>query len=133
MANNYVFPGQMQPASYHVGNTNTQPMNTNPTQQLLQVIPISTREAVEQFPMAPNSTIVFMNYNARKLWIRSQHYNGLSYDIEDFNMLTNQDLQNFQAQAQNQVQVQQNQNGSADYVTREEFDKLKASFEELMK
>ena len=48
-------------------------------------------------------------------------------------MLTNQDLQNFQAQAQNQVQTQQNQNGSADYVTREEFDKLKASFEELMK
>ena len=133
MANNYVFPGQTQPASYPVGNTNTQPMNTNPTQQLLQVIPISTREAVEQFPMAPNSTIVFMNYNARKLWIRSQHYNGLSYDIEDFNMLTNQDLQNFQAQAQNQVQGQQNQNGSADYVTREEFDKLKASFEELMK
>lgn len=131
MANNYVFPGQTQPASYSVGNTNTQPMNTNPTQQLLQVIPISTREAVEQFPMAPSSTIVFMNYNARKLWIRSQHYNGLSYDIDEFNMLTNQDLQSFQAQVQNQTP--QNQNGSADYVTREEFDKLKASFEELMK
>lgn len=129
MANNYVFPGQTQPASYPVGSTNNQPMNTNTTQQLLQVIPISTREAVEQFPMAPSSTIVFMNYNARKLWIRSQHYNGLSYDIEEFTMLTNQDLQNFQAQAQ------QNQNSfdTTNFVTKEEFDKLKKSFEEFIK
>ena len=130
MANNYVFPGQ-QPVSYptnnNIGINNTQ--YVNPPSQLLQVVPISNREAVEQFPVAPSSTVVFMNYNNRKLWIKTEHMNGLSYDIEDFNMLSDQDLQNFQNQTQQQIQ----QNQNANFVTREEFDKLKASIDELLK
>lgn len=92
--------------------------------------------------------MVFINYNQKKLWIKTEHPNGLGYDFEDFNLLSNNDLAMYQQQVQNSMQ--QNQNGikpNVAYVTaddynalgialtdlRKEFDALKKQFDEFVK
>lgn len=113
---NYVFPGQA-PVSYPTGPVNqTYTTNQSP---YMQVIPMSTKEGAEQYPLAANTTAVFMNYNARKLWIKTEHPNGLSYDMEEFTMFNNQELQNFQTQIQQSVTNSTIQNGNG--ISKEEY------------
>lgn len=114
----------------------------------LSIMPSNSREFSEQYPLAPNATMVFINYNQKKLWIKTEHPNGLGYDFEDFNLLSNNDLAMYQQQVQNSMQ--QNQNGikpNVAYVTaddynalgnaltdlRKEFDVLKKQFDEFVK
>lgn len=104
--------------------------NNNPS---LSIMASNTREFAEQFPLAPNATMVFINYNQKKIWIKTMHANGLSYDFEDFNMLSNNDLVQYQQQVQNSMQQNQNGFDTTNFVTKEEFDKLKKSFEEFIK
>ena len=104
--------------------------NNNPS---LSIMASNTREFAEQYPLAPNTTMVFINYNQKKIWIKTMHANGLSYDFEDFNMLSNNDLAMYQQQVQNSMQQNQNGFDTTNFVTREEFDKLKKSFEEFIK
>ena len=104
--------------------------NNNPS---LSIMASNTREFAEQYPLAPNTTMVFINYNQKKIWIKTMHANGLSYDFEDFNMLSNNDLAMYQQQVQNSMQQNQNGFDTTNFVTKEEFDKLKKSFEEFIK
>ena len=100
--------------------------NTNPS---LSIMASNTREFAEQYPLAPNATMVFINYNQKKIWIKTMHTNGLSYDFEDFNMLSDNDLAQYQQQVQNSVQQIQNGN----FVQRVEFDNLMSQFQALQK
>lgn len=145
MANN--FGGAqygMNPGNNISGWNNTIPI-TSPS---LSIMPSNSREFSEQYPLAPNATMVFINYNQKKLWIKTEHPNGLGYDFEDFNLLSNNDLAMYQQQVQNSMQ--QNQNGikpNVAYVTaddynalgialtdlRKEFDSLKKQFDEFVK
>lgn len=119
--------------------------NNNPS---LSIMASNTREFAEQYPLAPNATMVFINYNQKKIWIKTMHANGLSYDFEDFNMFSDNDLAIYQQQVQNSMQ--QNQNGikpNVAYVTaddynalgtaltdlRKEFEALKKQFDEFVK
>lgn len=100
--------------------------NNNPS---LSIMASNTREFAEQYPLAPNATMVFINYNQKKIWIKTMHANGLSYDFEDFNMLSDNDLAQYQQQVQNSVQQIQNGN----FVQRSEFDTLMSQFQALQK
>lgn len=129
MANN--FGGAqygMNPGNNVSGWNNAIP-TTSPS---LSIMPSNSREFSEQYPLAPNATMVFINYNQKKLWIKTEHPNGLGYDFEDFNLLSNNDLAVYQ-QVQNSMQQNQNGFDTTNFVTREEFDKLKKSFEEFIK
>ena len=128
MANNN-FGGN--PFGGNPGMTNSfgpvQPMPiSNPS---LSIMASNTREFAEQYPLAPNATMVFINYNQKKIWIKTMHANGLSYDFEDFNMLSDNDLAQYQQQVQNSVQQIQNGN----FVQRVEFDNLMSQFQALQK
>lgn len=99
---------------------------TNPS---LSIMASNSREFSEQYPLAPNATMVFLNYNQKKMWIKTMHSNGLAYDFEDFNLLTDNDLIQYQQQVHNSVQ--QNQNGN--FVPRSEFENLVTQFNNLQK
>lgn len=100
--------------------------NNNPS---LSIMASNTREFAEQYPLAPNATMVFINYNQKKIWIKTMHANGLSYDFEDFNMLSDNDLAQYQQRVQNSVRQIQNEN----FVQRAEFDTLMSQFQALQK
>lgn len=93
----------------------------------------STREYVEAFSIPANTTAVFLNYSGRKMWIKTEHANGLSYDIEEFILFLPTELQQYVQQIQAQVQAQQPSQPTVDYVPRAEFEELKKQFEEFIK
>lgn len=94
----------------------------------LMIMPSNSRQFAEQYPVAPNVTMVFINYNQKKLWIKTMHSNSLAYDFEEFNLLNDNDIVTLQQQVANQSA--QNQNG---FVPRQEFESLTASVAALRK
>lgn len=100
------------------------PVNAPIGGQSLLIMPASSRQFAEQYPLAPNVTMVFINYNQRKLWIKTQSANGLGYGIEDFNLVSDEALQQY-LQPQEASQIQ---NG---FVTQQEFSALTTAVSEL--
>jgi hypothetical protein len=106
------------------------------TQQQLQPSNLKTfstnnRDYAENFPMSPGETAVFMNYNGRRLYIKTQNQNGLSYEMEEMIILKPEEFQQLQqAAVQNNIQQNQNGNHSGEIVTTE---MLKNQANELLK
>lgn len=134
----------MNPGAITNAGWNNIPM-TNPS---LSIMAANSRNFSEQYPLAPNATMVFLNYNQKKMWIKTMHSNGLAYDFEEFNLLTDSDLIQYQQQVQNSMQQNQNEiKPNVAYVTaddynalgialtdlRKEFDALKKQFDEFVK
>ena len=100
----------------------------------IPVYSMQTREGAEQYPLQPGSTAIFMNYNGRKFWMKTQHQNGLAYDFEELIFFTPNELQQYNQQIVQQAQQQPDvAQMPADYVSRKEFEELKRQFDELMK
>lgn len=119
---------------------NTFSNNTTPIPQPsgIQVIPASNRQVAEDYPLSAGTTGFFFNYNGRRVYIKTQNQNGLSYDMEELIILTQQEFQQMQQQllnAQNQRPEQQQNFGvnGASYVSKKEFDELAVAFDELKK
>lgn len=128
------FGGTMNP---YVGQNNQ--MNGRMQPNNIPVYPMQAKEGAEQYPIPNGTTALFMNYNGRKFWLKTQHQNGLSYDLQEMIFFTPEELVQFQNQIRSSAaqQAQQNQQEQAsapvDYVKREEFDALKKAFEEFIK
>lgn len=124
MANNYGFPTTNN--NWGIPQTQPQPQSN------VIVMNTTSREFAESYPMAPNSTIMFMNYNGRRLYIKTQHANGLSYDFEEMVMFTPMELQQYQNSMQHPQQIQ---NGNPDELSiiKDRISKLESQLEELMK
>lgn len=103
----------------------------------IQVIPASNRQVAEDYPLSAGTTGFFFNYNGRRIYIKTQNTNGLSYDMEELIMLTPQEFQQLQQAAltnQDQRHSQQtNGDNSASFVPVEKFDELAAKVESLQK
>ena len=103
----------------------------------IPVYNMATKEGAEQYPIPAGTTAMFMNYNARKLWMKTMHQNGLSYDFEDLTFFTNAELQQYTQQIQKQTLDSQTGSQSPvkteEFVSRREFDELKKQFEEFIK
>lgn len=129
---------------------NVQPMQPNN----LQVLSTNSREYAENYPVSPGHTIVFMNYNGRRLYIKTQNQNGLSYEMEEMVLLKPEEFQQIQqAAVQNNLQSQKqepndaqvkyvpmeqygkdfNTMGGAIVELRDRFEKLEKEFEEFIK
>ena len=103
------------------------PQNIQPND--IRVYSMNTREGAEQYPVPVGSTAIFMNYNGRKFWIKTQNTNGLSYDLQEMIFFTPEELQNYTEQIKATPQASQ----ATEYATKKEFDELKRQFEEFIK
>ena len=103
----------------------------------IQVIPASNRQIAEDYPLSAGTTGFFFNYNGRRIYIKTQNKNGLSYDMEELIILTQQEFQQMQQHllnVQHQRPLQQNPaENSALYVPIDKFNELAVKVENLQK
>ena len=136
---------------FNFGNNNN-PTTPIPQPSGIQVIPASNRQVADDYPLSAGTTGFFFNYNGRRIYIKTQNQNGLSYDMEELIILRPEEFQQLQQQAlTNQAQKPEQQknlgNNGASYVSKNEydmflqrynslaesFDDLKRRFEEFIK
>lgn len=149
--NNNMFGGFNVPSTGNMPNTTG--MFGMPTVQPnnLQVLSTTSREYAENYNVAPGHTIVFINYNGRRLYIKTQNQNGLSYEMEEMVLLKPEEFQQIQqAAVQNNLQPQKqeatekyvsfdqygkdfNSIGGAIIELKDRFEKLEKQFEEFIK
>ena len=149
--NNNMFGGFNIPSTGNIPNTTG--MFGMPTVQPnnLQVLSTTSREYAENYNVAPGHTIVFINYNGRRLYIKTQNQNGLSYEMEEMVLLKPEEFQQIQqAAVQNNLQPQKqeaaekyvsfdqygkdfNSIGGAIIELKDRFEKLEKQFEEFIK
>lgn len=149
--NNNMFGGFNIPSTGNMPNTTG--MFGMPTVQPnnLQVLSTTSREYAENYNVAPGHTIVFINYNGRRLYIKTQNQNGLSYEMEEMVLLKPEEFQQIQqAAVQNNLQPQKqeatekyvsfdqygkdfNSIGGAIIELKDRFEKLEKQFEEFIK
>lgn len=124
--------GSPQP-SYPTPQSMPQMPNYGPQQTsgMIPVYSVQSRENAESYPVPANSTALFMNYSGRKFWIKTEHSNGLSYDMEEMIFFTPSELQQYTQQLQSQTQTPPQNN--IEYVSKSEFEELKKQFEEFIK
>lgn len=151
--NNGPSTGNNMFGGFNNGTLNTGMFGTQTVQpNNLQVLSTTSREFAENYNVSPGHTIVFINYNGRRLYIKTQNQNGLSYEMEELIILRPEEFQQLQQQAlTNQAQRPEQQTHlakeGASYVPRNEynmflekynalaesFEDLKQRFEEFIK
>lgn len=113
--------------NYSVPNYNFTPyvQPTIPQQQVRQnssIVWVQGEDGAQNYPVAPNNTVLLMDSNSNKFYIKSSDMYGKPtvrvYTYEE------------QVKEQQKPTEQASQN---DFVSREEFDTLKKQFDELMK
>lgn len=110
-------------------NFNNQTTTPVPQPSGIQVIPASNRQVADDYPLSAGTTGFFFNYNGRRIYIKTQNQNGLSYDMEELIILRPEEFQQLQQQALNaQTQRPEQQtnlaNNGALYVSVEQFNEL---------
>lgn len=108
---------------------------TFPQPSGIQVIPASSRQIAEDYPLSAGTTGFFFNYNGRRVYIKTQNKNGLSYDMEELIILTPQEFQQMQqaalvAQTHSQQPIAVN---SASSVSVDDFNALVSKVDSLYK
>lgn len=102
----------------------------------IQVIPASNRQVAEDYPLSAGSTGFFFNYNGRRIYIKTQNQNGLSFNMEELIILTPEEFQQMQqqalnAQSQKPEQQQNLGNNGASYVTKGEYESFLVNYNNL--
>lgn len=134
----YVGPVQTQGISQNQSVFGNRMNGTPQTQPVIQpsnilVIPASSDEVANDYPLAAGTTAMLMNYPGRRFWLKTQHANGLSYDMERCYFFTEAEFKQLQEQLQKlNPPVEQTQTTS-DFVSRSEFLELKKANDELKK
>lgn len=120
--NNNMFGGFNIPSTGNMPNTGMFGMPTVQPNNL-QVLSTTSREYAENYNVAPGHTIVFINYNGRRLYIKTQNQNGLSYEMEEMIILKPEEFQQIQqAAVQNNIQPQK-QEATEKYVSFDQYGK----------
>lgn len=122
----YMGPSNNTGMPFNFNNANTTPI---PQPSGIQVIPASNKQVADDYPLSAGTTGFFFNYNGRRIYIKTQNQNGLSYDMEELIILRPEEFQQLQQQAlnnQNQRPEQQQNLGNswASYVPKGEFEAL---------
>ena len=120
---------------FNFNNQNTTPV---PQPSGIQVIPVSNRQVADDYPLSAGTTGFFFNYNGRRIYIKTQNQNRLSYDMEELIILRPEEFQQLQQQvlnAQTQRPEQQTNfgNNGALYVSVEQFNELTEKVNSLQK
>ena len=99
-------------------------MNNQYYNPIAPMQPVNNWEQQPMQMMQPQNQQVAEDFNTRKFWIKSIKPNGLEDSCEGYTFTS--DTQPQQPQIQNQIDFN-------NFVTRDEFNALKTSLEELMK
>lgn len=129
----YIGPNSNTGMPFNFGNTNTTPI---PQPSGIQVIPASNRQVADDYPLSAGTTGFFFNYNGRRIYIKTQNQNGLSYDMEELIILRPEEFQQIQqqalnAQSQKPEQQQNLGNNGASYVTKGEYESFLVNYNNL--
>ena len=92
--------------------------NQNQSNEMI-VVGVQGEEGVKQYPVAAGLSVLLMDYNAKKFWIKTNSSNGLNISIEEYTF--------------EKVQNEEKDNRSDNYVTKEEFKELKDSMSDVKK
>lgn len=138
-------PVQTQPQPNQMPAPNPQPQNwasTNqwpfpaPSPQIVMVI-VQGKAAVDNYPVAPNTTAVLMDYDNRVFWTKRQTADGLGYETVEHPFFTRAEFDSLtQRTAEN---APQNQNGEVKAIAgevdklREDLLKLRHEFDDFIK
>lgn len=138
-------PVQTQPQQNAMPAPNPQPQNWAPTApwpipspspQIVMVI-VQGKAAVDNYPVAPNTTAVLMDYDNRVFWTKRQTADGLGYETVEHPFFTRAE---FDAMMQRTTETApQNQNGEVKVIAnevdklREDLLKLRHEFDDFIK
>lgn len=138
-------PVQTQPQPNQMPAPSPQPQNwapanqwpfPAPSPQIVMVI-VQGKAAVDNYPVAPNTTAVLMDYDNRVFWTKRQTADGLGYETVEHPFFTRAELDSMlQRTTEN---APQNQNGEVKAIAgevdklREDLLKLRHEFDAFIK
>jgi hypothetical protein len=143
LANNQTMQTQTQPNA--MTTPNPQPQNWVPTApwpiptpspQIVLVI-VQGKAAVDNYPVAPNTTAVLMDYDNRVFWTKRQTADGLGYETVEHPFFTRAELDSLLQRTTETAP--QNQNGEIKVIAsevdklREDLLKLRHEFDDFIK
>lgn len=141
--NNQMMQAQTQPNA--MTTPNPQPQNWVPTApwpiptpspQIVLVI-VQGKAAVDNYPVAPNTTAVLMDYDNRVFWTKRQTTDGLGYETVEHPFFTRAELDSLLQRTTETAP--QNQNGEVKVIAsevdklREDLLKLRHEFDDFIK
>lgn len=139
MSNNQMPQPQNQPQPQpqpQINNQMPQWAFPAPAPQIVMVI-VQGRAAVDNYPVAPNTTAVLMDYDNRVFWTKRQTPDGLGYDTVEHPFFTRAEFDDLMKRTSDNAL--QNQNGETKALAedvdklREELHKLRNEFEDFIK
>lgn len=111
------YPNQWMGTTYpQTGAYTAQNQVQQPTQNELMVILVKDDAAVQNYPVANGNSVMLMNYESGKFWIKSMT-NGVSPEITEHSFTV---VNNGNPNSQNE-----------NYVSREDFDALSSTVKKL--
>lgn len=98
------------------------------------VIPINGEQAAKTYPIEKGRTVLFMDFENHRFYIKSIKPNGLESSCDGYSFLSDAEanMQRNQTQ-QTQQTIQMSDDFQNRFVSREEFEVLKKSIEDLIK
>lgn len=125
--NRNIFSSNIQNGSWY----NQQPIMQEPP---IIVIPVNGEQAAKTYPIEKGRTILLMDFENHRFYIKSIKPNGLESSCDGYSFLsdTEANMQRNQTQ-QAQQTIQLSDDFQNRFVSREEFEVLKKSIEDLIK
>ncbi len=101
--------------NYLGGSPYNLPVNQQP-QQNIMVVQINNDESVNSYPVAAGTTVLLMNYQEKKFWLKTTGADGFTCKIipHTFSVIEDENEQN-------------------DYVTKKDFEEFKKMVDDLLK
>lgn len=121
------FSSNIQNGSWY----NQQPIMQEPP---IIVIPVNGEQAAKTYPIEKGRTVLLMDFENHRFYIKSIKPNGLESSCDGYSFLSDAEanMQRNQTQ-QTQQTVQLSDDFQNRFVSREEFEVLKKSIEDLIK
>lgn len=115
---NQTYPGAPNPFNTYAGayNSPQQAQTLNNSGSFMAVF-VNGEEEVEKYPVAAGLTVMLIDFNLKKFWLKSTGMNGVPQPLRVFP---------FTEEATKTVDIKQNG------ITREEFDALSAKLDKLI-
>ena len=112
---NYFADNNIMQNNQMYGGQQSRPANN---QGYIPAIPITDQQTVRMYPVAANNSVILIDFNAGKFFIKSTNEYGVQNPIREFDF------------TEKVMQIQNQQNGG---VSREEFEAQQKKLDDLMK
>lgn len=109
---------------------NSQPIMQEPP---IIVIPVTGEQAARTYPIEKGRTVLLIDFENHRFWIKSIKPNGLESSCEGHSFISDSEANSRINQQQMAQQPNITEEFQNKFVSREEFDALKKTIEELMK